>query len=257
MSYLLNNINLITLREETAYSNLISMGINNMRSFVTADLAFLLKPSPKIRINEIIKEEGLDQLSRPLIGVTVYRKIAQKAPNGYLDHIRIMANTIDRVIEDENSNVIFLPHSIGFSDKEDDRIVAKEIFEACKNKDHIKIIFTEYNPEELKGLLGYVDFLIGERLHSVINALSMCTPSIMLSYRGDIRLDIIRMIGQESAICYIDHLDPEDLLFKIKTMMSIRNKITEELKIQIPVIRERSRGNALKLKEILNPAKHS
>lgn len=251
ISYMLSNISLITLREETAYRNLILMDAGNSNASVTADLAFLLQPSNSDHIMEIVHAEGLDLLPRPLIGITVFQKIALKASKGYHSHIIMMRDAIDHIIEGRNASVVFLPHSIGFGHKNDDRIIAKEIYDLCKNKDRIKIITTEYSADELKGILGYVDILIGERLHSVINALSMYTPSLMLSYDGDVRLDIIRMIGQESLICYVDNLSDKDLISRIDILISDSDKIRNELMMHIPIIKEKSKDNALRLKQVL------
>jgi polysaccharide pyruvyl transferase WcaK-like protein len=254
ISYLLENIDLITLRERTAYENIKLMGVRNNNVFFTADLAFLLTPSSENNINIIINKEELDKIARPIIGFTFFKKIALKAINGYSAHVRVMADVVDRIIAEKGASIIFISHSIGFSSMSDDRIMSKDIYDICKNKDHIKIINSEYSAEELKGLLGYVDVLVGERLHSVINALSMCTPSIMLSYIGDIRLDIIRMIGQESHICYVENITSDELVLRIESLIEDSDKIRNELRFQIPVINERSKLNAITLKGLLNNA---
>lgn len=249
--FALSNINLITLREEESLNNLISMGANNNNAFVTADLGFLLKPSPSSHIQKIIQDEGLDLLPRPLIGFTITQQIASKSTGGYCSHINLIAEIIDHFIEERNASAVFIPHCIGFGKARDDRIIAKAIIDKCKNKNNIKLITTEYSAEELKGILGYVDLLIGERTHSVINALSMYTPSLILSWKDDIRLGIIRMIGQDILICYVDHLNSSELISKIEMLLANDSKIRNELKVQIAYIKEKSRMNGLKLKAML------
>lgn len=251
ISYVLENISLITLREESAYKNLESLGVRTDNAIVTADLAFLFQSYPEDCIKWIIEKEGLDRLNRPLFAFTVTQEIASKAMGGYDAHVAMVAQLIDEIIEEKNASVVFLPHCIGFGDIKDDRIIAKDILDACKNKDHVKSITDEYSAEDLKSILGYVDFLIGERLHSVINALCMHTPSLIISYSGDVRLDIIRMIGQESLICYVDNLTLQDLMNKIEHLMKNNDKISKELRDQIPKVKELSMGNARRLKLIL------
>ena len=256
--FVLGKIDLITLRENVSYQNLKDIGLQSNRIFVTADLAFLLQPVPLEQVEEIMRREGIDKASKPLIGMTVTREIASKAfpeltspESSYQKHIEMLAQVIDDLTDKLNASVIFMPHCIGLDEKLDDRIVAKDIFWKCANKDKVKVITNEYGPEELKGLIGQFDFFIGERVHSVINAMSMCVPSIVISWSSDQRLGIIKMVGQENAICYVDGLDANTLISKIEGIWSKREKIKIELKSQIEIMRERAMLNGKLLKELL------
>ncbi len=163
----------------------------------------------------------------------------------------MLAQVIDNITNRINATVIFIPHCIGFAKELDDRIMAGDIFQMCKNKDKVKVITNEYGAEELKGFIGQFDLLIGERTHSVVNAMSMCVPSIVISYSTDQRLGIIKMIDQENAICYVENLNAETLLSKISDIWSERNKIKKDLKSQTEIIREQAMLNGKLLKELL------
>ena len=243
----MNKIDLITLREDDSYRNLRDIGVKNDRVFVIPDLAFLLRPVPSDQAKEIMVREGIEETNRPLIGMTITREIASMAfpdlnshESSYHKHIEMLAQVIDNITNRINATVIFIPHCIGFAKELDDRIMAGDIFQMCKNKDKVKVITNEYGAEELKGLIGQFDLFIGERTHSVVNAMSMSVPSIVMSYSTDKRLDIIKMIGHENAICYVEGLDASTLISKIEDIWSEREEIKRLLKSKIGRIEERA-----------------
>ena len=260
--FALSKIDLITLREDVSYQNLRDMGVKNDRVFAISDLAFLLRPVPSDQAKEIMMQEDIEETNKPLIGITVTRDIASKAfsylnnsASSYHKHIKMLAQVIDNLTSRLDATVIFIPHCIGFAKELDDRIVATDIFQMVKNKNRVKVITNEYAADELKGLIGQFDLFIGERIHSVVNAMSMCVPSIAMSYSTDQRLGIIKMVGQENAICYVEGLDANTLISKIDEIWSEREKIKSELKSKIEIIKERAMLNGKLLKELLESRK--
>ena len=68
---LLNKVNLITLREEASQKYLGELEVNRPAVYTTADPAFLLEPASGDRMTEILKEEGVELGTRPVIGITL------------------------------------------------------------------------------------------------------------------------------------------------------------------------------------------
>lgn len=258
MSFLLNRIDLITLRESKSYENLRKNGCNQKNAVITTDLAFLMDEGNEKDLKKIITNEKIEKSDKPLIGftftrykgITAYKHLSNK--ESFEKHITLLAEFIDYLIENQNAKIVFLPHSIGFEKKFDDRIIARSIYEKCNHQDRIKLIENEYSVQELKSVMGILDLFIGERLHSVINAMSMCVPSMVLSNINDQRLEIIREIGQEPSICFVDDLKTEDLISKFNEIWENRKDIQEQLKKQIPVMKKRSFENAKLLKNLLD-----
>jgi len=262
--YALNNISLITLRERISYQNAKSIGARKMNIFITSDPAFLLEPAPLERGIDIMNKEGIKKNSAPLVGVTVTRRRASMAypqlgdtSASYYKHVELMAEMVDNLINNYGAIVIFIPHCIGFGDELDDRLVARDIIKICKYKQNVVQITNEYDANELKCLIGQFDMFIGERLHSVVNAMSMKIPSIVICNSTDQRLDIIRLFGQDNAICFAENLECKVLLSKINYIWSNREKIKEELTMQIQSATELSMHNGKLLKDILEPQNKS
>jgi polysaccharide pyruvyl transferase WcaK-like protein len=257
--FTLGKMDLITLRERISYQNLTTLGFRSNKMFVTADPAFLLQPVSSEDARKIMRQENIDVYQKPLIGITVTREKAsisfpelRNSQSSYYTHIKMLAEVIDKLIDELGARVVFVPHCIGYGERLDDRIVSNEVYQRCQNKHGVKVITTEYNAAELKGLIGQFDFFIGERLHSVINAMSVGVPSIVISNAADQRLDIIRMLGQDEAICYIENLDRDTLLAKVNDAWSRRDSIREELKSQVEIMQERAKLNGKLLKELLD-----
>lgn len=252
----LDSIDLITLRSDTSYHRLVEFKENKNQVFLTADLAFLLEPALEKNIDEVLDNEGIKIGSGPLIGMTATRKISQMAnpelndlDSRYHANNREIGEFIDYLISTLNATIIFVPHCIGYGANLDDRIVARDIFNTCHHKDHIKLIENEYDVDILKGMIGKFDFFIGERLHSVVNSMSMCVPSIIICNLKDERLDIIKMISQDDAFCDIEHL--ESLHQKFNQIWQNRELIRKNLRTGLELVREKSMLNGSLLAGLL------
>ncbi len=255
--HVLNMFDLIILREDISYEYLKSINVNNKNSFVLPDPAFLLKEINPQDARKILIDEGIISRNSPLVGLTVTRRRALMAfpdldsEESYLRHNTIIANVIDYLVCEMSAYVIFVPHCIGFGDELDDRIVAQDILKIVKNKDKVKVITNEYKPEELKGLIGQFDLFIGERLHSVVNAISMTVPSIIITNSSDQRLGIIKMAHQNDSILYIEDINENDIIKKVDEVWSNKEKIRTSLETEMKWIQNKAMVSGCLLKKIL------
>ena len=190
----IKNTELVILRENTSFQHLMSIGIDTSLIHVKTDLAFLLPPASDKRVLEIIRHEHIEIDNTSILGMTVSRRMCSRAfpempaaSDRYQAYIRIHAQVVDYIVEKLNVTVVFITHSFGPERENDDRLAASDIMKLVKSGNRIKVIENEYSPEETKGIIGKCDFFVGQRLHSVIDALSMHVPSIMISYPKDFR----------------------------------------------------------------------
>ncbi len=256
--YALNSMDLVTFRDEISLEYARAIGVKSNNLFIVGDPAYLLSPASDNRIEEIIQSEKIDLNKRPIIGFTVTRRIACLGNNkygglinNYEKHTRILAEVIDKLVENIGATIIFFPHCIGYSKELDDRIVAAGIKKWVVNKDRVVIITNEYNAGELKGLIGLCDIFIGERIHSVINALSMCVPSIAISNSNDQRLNILALMGQSNSICHTESLNADILFTKVFNVWLRKDEIRQNLEIGSKEIREKSMLNGKLLNELI------
>jgi len=261
--FVLNRVDLVTLREEQTYEDLKKMNVKNKMMFILPDPAFLLQPENFQRAEEIMSLEGINKGAEPLIGITITRIKASfihldlgEFEKKYQYHIHVIASVIDKLVEQINANIVFIPHCIGLSKELDDRIVSSDIYTLCKNKRKVKVITNEYTAEELKGLIGKCDLFIGERIHSVIGAISMGVPSLAISHASDRRLKIISGVFNEKDLVYeVDTLNESSLLSKIIEIWVQRKIIKERLTKKAITLSQGAMKNGELLKEILEKRK--
>jgi len=257
LKILLNKTDLITLREELSYEYLKTIGVNKTQIYITADPAFLMPAAAPERVTDIMQIECINRINKPLIGISISQVIARWAfpeigtfDEKYLNFINIMAQVVDFLTYELSAFVLFIPHVLGYTKLEDDRIAANDIYQLLGKKDCVKLIENEYTPQELKGLIGQLDLFIGARTHSVISAATMGTPFIAIEYESHKTRGIIgKMLNCEELVYDVEFLDLNSLIAKINNAWGNRQKIEEELKSKVEGIDERALMNGRLIKE--------
>ena len=256
--FIFNRTRLILVREEISKKWLDDKDIHNPQIYVTADPAFLLDPVPQSRVFEILSNEGINEIQKPVIGVNPsglisrFREEGQKAEK---DIASILAKVIDNLVENLGATIIMIPHV--YTPNVDDRIAINNIFHKVKNKSKVKTIKNEYTPQELKGIIGQCDLFIGARMHATIASTSMLVPTVGIAYSHKMHGIIGEMLGQERYVLDIKELDYESLISTINDAWENKEKIKKELEIKIPMIKEKAMLNGKLVKELLDSLKTS
>ncbi len=252
----LGNMDLITFREETSLDILAEYCVENGRVFVLPDPAFLLEPADESSVQEMLSRERLIG-KKPLIGLTVTRSKAAKAfeseggLSSYDRHNEGIARLIDLLTDELNAYVVFIPHCTGPSPDLDDRLVASDILELVDNADRVTIMTKEYSASELKGIISRLDILLGERIHSVVNALSMCIPALALIDSRDPRIDIFRQVDLGDMAFPIENLNVNGLFLKVREMLASSAEIRSRLSDRKDAIRDGAMKNFVLLRELI------
>jgi colanic acid/amylovoran biosynthesis protein len=258
---LLGLVDLIVVREEMSQRWCQTIGLDTDRVHLTADLALLLDPCDSKRTRIICDHEQLSRGGGPLIGMTavrgsvVYRQaFVGNAPNltddeKYNLHCRILAQLVDKLVEAMHARIVFVPHVIGPGLELDDRQVARDIRAQVTNKESVYLIEREYTAAELKGIIGCCDMFIGERTHSVISALSMGVPSIVISFPSDFRTYGIvgKMLGQEEWFYDIETMNVESLFALTEDCWRKRDVRHPEIRAQV----QRAHARAYRFRDLL------
>ncbi|MCK4828435.1 polysaccharide pyruvyl transferase family protein, partial [bacterium] len=157
------------------------------------------------------------------------------------------AKSFDMIIDSLGGELLFLPHSIESHENRDDRVVGEDIASVMTNHRNVHVIRKEYSTAELKALMGKSDLMIGARIHSVIGALSMGTPSCALSRKSDVRsVGLVgSMLKQGKWIYHIEYHTNQKLVNLVQRMAAERENISSCL---IPIVR------AVKKDALLNGA---
>lgn len=258
--YVLDNVDLVTTREKETFDYFQKIATRKSHIFLTADLAFLLRPINRKKALQILQEEGVAFGKELLIGVTLtsghlsFGTRTKVGPLKKQEPIVAFANLIDQLVEDFEATIVFLPHGVGPGNIADDRLLAKKIYSLVRNKQNVFVITKEYSAKELKGIVGVLDLLIGGRVHSVISALSLGVPLIALARPGDTRTHGIvgGIVGHKQWIYEMKGPDLEGLFSKIETLISVRREVSEDLRRRSQITTKLAFKNGELLKALWN-----
>jgi colanic acid/amylovoran biosynthesis protein len=260
VKFAFNRATSITAREEITKNNLQEMGVNKSLIHLTADIAFILQPASRERVEEIFLKESITKDDGVLIGMNINQLVNYKSKNSKVkcDYIDLMAQVADYLISNLNATIIFIPHSIyqmeiidSKRNIEDDVIAVNEAFAKVENKHKVAAITSNYTSEELKGIIAQCDLFIGARMHANIAATSMCVPTIAIAYSSKAP-GIMKMVGLEKYVCDFRTMSFEELISKIEDMLSNREKIVEKMTPKIEDLKESVWLNVKVVKDLLD-----
>lgn len=242
--FVISMMELVTLRELSSYNYLKSLGVSSSNVFLKPDPAFLMKPAEEFAVNRFFDNEKIHSRKRPLIGMVAIRgsdhfrefhEYVKDKNKKYEIHIEFFSKMVEKVLEIRSGTVVFIPHSVQSFYDRDDRICARDVKAQMKRfKDDVILIENEYNASDLKGVIQRLDFLVSQRLHSIIGAASVGTPFIMLTVRGDGRAhDIVEhTIGRGDLIFDLNNPNIDDFAREFERSWVSREEIRKDLSVR-------------------------
>lgn len=250
--FVFNRAKFIMAREEITKDYLGKIGIK-APVYLVPDISFLLPAASDEVIQEILRIENIGESNRPLIGMSLSQSIARyaKCEEKYNWYLETMARATDYLIDKLGAMVIFVPHVLGPGNVNDDRVMGKQVLNKVKNKDRVLCITNEYQPEELRGLIGQCDLFIGARMHANISALAMCVPTIAISYSHKTP-GIMKMVGMENMHLDFRNMSFEQLISKTDEAWRDRGEIRKKLEFDVPILKEQALLSGNLVKELLN-----
>ncbi len=230
---ILNKVNLITLRDNLSKESLISLGVKKPPIIVCADIALLLEKKSFI---EILRAEKIYEFNRPAIGVAV--RSFKKMPDDFVPRI---AEALDEIINRYGYDVLFIP----FKHPEDLEF-SVNILGQMKNGS--RVLEGHYLPEEILGIVGSLDYLIGSRLHSLIFGLKEKIPSLGITYDPKVRI-----FCDEAQILYIDpDFSKKTMLDCFERLINEKEKIKSNYEEKFKALQEKAKLNFISLSKYLN-----
>lgn len=229
---------LSVVREQTCFKYLSNIGLNK-KVYLLPDMAFycqsredeiekgkLIAAKYKIGINKDIVYIGLTICENSISFHGSFLNSNKKSN----DHRNFIANLLDGISKEINCKFFFIPHCIEEGDG-NDLVIAEDILNRMKHKEKAEIIRDDLPVNVLRPLIKTLDFMLGERTHSIINSTSMCTPYFMLTSSLDFRShDIIgKGVGLPNQIIDFDSPELENVKQKIITGIISRNSIAKSL----------------------------
>ena len=260
--YILNKVEIITLRDHISKKYLDNLNLTKPVVYLTTDSAFQdIIDIDKDEVESILLREKImnaqskDVDKNLLIGITPtgaewnYRNSAnpQKDQEGYN---KIIAKTIDYLIDKFDATIVFFPQLYGNSD---DMHLINEIIRMVNKKEAVKVLSKELDSEIQQAIVSQMDLFIGNRYHSVIFALKGLVPTICLAYEHK-SVGVMDAVKLNKFVIKIDNLSYEILIDKINQLWGERKEIKNLLESQINVIRRVSLVNSIIALALVNCA---
>ena len=207
--FVLNNVDLITVRDRESQSFLKKLGVS---SVLGTDPAWSL---------EISTEEKLLQSDKINIGLQLreWKTLTDK-------NINVIANIISKKFNDEKNCI----NLISLQDSHDLEIMQK--FKDILLKKNLKSelrIFSGLTVDQSINLIGNLDYLIGMRFHACLISANFNVPTLALSYDPK-----VTSLALESKMPFINinsiNKNKDNFILKLDELISNHEKIRQDLK---------------------------
>ena len=243
MKWILNSVDLITVRDNSSKKLLKNLGVVKPSIYVSSDPVFLLK---KKNINHTIDnypyiQEMINPDNRLLIGVSVREYQGNRS-----DSKRIFAQAADYLIENYKARIIFFPFKY-----DEDVHLSEEILSLMKNK--AEVLKIKLEPEELLSVLSRLSLLVGVRLHSIIFSSMANIPFIALNYDPKVKY-FVEDLGLPELLLEIDEgISLKNIQEKIEYVKENNDKIKDILLKKVKKLEEKALANNELVYKFLKP----
>lgn len=234
-----NRADLITLREENSYEELLSMGVNPKKCFVTADPVFTMDSVAPERAKEILQAEGVP-MDRPMVVVSV---------RNWRDMDRFIgrfARLCDTVVEKYQRHIVFLPMQMP-----QDVTVSEKVRRKMKSEAYI--LRGNYSPYEVMGIINQADFILSMRLHTLIFAARQRVPLIGFIYDPKIEYYLEKLEMPSGG--KLKEFDMEETLTMVDDVMQNREAYVSLLGEKERQLEEMAHRNEKYLEKLLKRRK--
>lgn len=190
---ILNQVDVITLREELSMQELDKLCINKPKIIVTADAALNIEAVHESITKKLFAREGIDWAGQ-FVGISV-RSVSNLTKyaewGGKENFVEVIARFADYLSEGYGVKPVFIPMQYP-----EDLEFINRVTQKMKSTGHV--IHNKYSEPEMFGIIKKMEILVGMRLHSLIYAASVGIPMIGLVYEPKVE-GFLQSVQQPSA----------------------------------------------------------
>jgi len=234
IKWILNKVDLITLRDNPSKELLENLGVVNPSIYVNSDPSFLLRRKDTTDI--MYKYPHLRELiysnNSTVIGISV-----REYNENRKDLRGIFAKVADDLIENYKAKIIFFPFKF-----DEDVNISEEIFSLMKNKNQANVLKSRLEPEELLSLLSRLSLMVGVRLHSIIFSTIAGIPFIALNYDPKVK-NFVESLGLSELLLELNDTSLKNFKEKVKYIRENKNEIKEILSKKVKILEEKALSN--------------
>jgi len=234
---ILNNVDIITLRDDKSDEELKSLGVTKPNVVITADPAFTIDADLSLSGKYFTNMAGVTAGTR--LCVVSIREWKNASPT-FMDE---MAKLCDYMIENHGLYPLFVPMQYPA-----DLEISKRVMSKMKNKSYI--INRELSVPEMFSVLSEAEVIIGMRLHSLIYATTLAIPAMALVYDPKINA-FMESINQPDCV-YVDKFEYKNAKEILNQIIIERGQRKKELRKTNEILKKIAEGNAVYAIDLLN-----
>ena len=231
---IINDVDMITLREPGSKQELKELGVDKPPINVTADPAITLEPTKDIQM--VLEKEGINT-SKSMVGFSLRDWKGEEKKYG-----DIIAHIADYMVEKYDVTPVFIPMHYP-----SDVVTSKKIVSKMKHTGYV--IEQKHAVTETLAIVNQMELLIGMRLHALIYAATLGVPVIGLVYEP--KVEGFLAYAKQASAGHVGALQYDILKQIVDDIWERRIVVQEELKQITMLLREKALENARIAVELL------
>ncbi|MCL2376050.1 MAG: polysaccharide pyruvyl transferase CsaB [Defluviitaleaceae bacterium] len=232
----LENVELISLRDEQSERLLKTIGLRNENIVVTADAAFGFNNENPDAGDMLLDKIGLAGKKYFCISIRGWKTLKE-------DFVSEMAVFCDYMSEKHGLSPLFIPMQTS-----NDAEISTQVMELARRKSYY--LQESFTIDEILSVTSKAEFLVGMRLHSVIYAANTATPVIGLVY--DPKVSSMFAELDQKYFMNLEEISSGKLISFSEEIIANRDEISRHLAEVTRPMAEKARRNAKIAHDIIN-----
>ncbi|HCC07710.1 MAG TPA: polysaccharide pyruvyl transferase CsaB [Clostridiales bacterium] len=236
-SKIIDNVDVITFREESSKEFLEGIGVKKPKMLITTDAVFGLDRVSKDDYKYIFEKNNIP-MDKEIFGVSVRE---WKNKDSYF--AERIAEICDYLIKNKNMNIVFLNMQY-----EQDKKISEKIIAKMKNKPYM--ISEKLSPLEVLGATANFKTMISMRLHGIIFSAKQRVPVAGLIY--DPKVDYYLETLDMPAIGSVDEINISKAIEKINDLIDNNAVHTAKLDKIVTKLEQDERMNGEEFRKLMS-----
>lgn len=226
---ILQQVDIISLRDNHSYEEIKRMDADLSRVKITADPALTIQGIDAKTARRLLEEEGIPT-DKKLLGISVRSWKACK-PSYWNE----LASGIEKICLKYDYVPVWIPLK-----HPDDIAISKEVASKMQIKSYV--LTERYPAKEIVGIVSLFDLMLAMRLHALIYASEAAVPAIGLSYDPKVS-GFVKYIGVNATI-QIDNFDEKEMVALAETITLNREEQKAVLEQKMAELKTKALENA-------------
>ncbi len=229
---------LVVARDELSLGHLKGLGgLAEDKLLWAPDLALPMAASGLDAQSSIFPKCGIPAEAKTVIGMTPNMNCYKRSEGTGTGnrYVRLATHVARHILESTDAHLLLIPHEMHDLAR-DDRLLIRLIQEGIGDHERMHCLREDLGARDLKAVVGALDFLVASRYHSVIAAVSMGTPVLVIGWAHKYD-ELLRAIGLDELLVDHRNADVTEAAARFDEAFAGREKIRSAM---------RSRGRAVK-----------